>query len=234
MEIPVDMICGTSMGGLVGGLYSMGYSAGKLDSLLRSQNWDVMLSDKVDQSYISFADKEYKSKYLLSIPFHYEKQPVKKEDSVHFRNRRRDLSLDAEAGDFSTQAGVSNLASSLPSGYVYGFNVNNLISSLTVGYQDDMSFTELPIPYFSVAADVVSCKAKNWGSGSVKSAIRSTMSIPGLFDPVWTDGMVLVDGGTRNNFPVDLARGWELITSSEWSCRRRHRTMTLSIISAIS
>lgn len=206
MEIPVDMICGTSMGGLVGGLYSMGYSAGKLDSLLRFQNWDVMLSDKVDQSYISFADKEYKSKYLLSIPFHYEKQPVKKEDSVHFRNRRRDLSLDAEAGDFSTQAGVSNLASSLPSGYVYGFNVNNLISSLTVGYQDDMSFTELPIPYFSVAADVVSCKAKNWGSGSVKSAIRSTMSIPGLFDPVWTDGMVLVDGGTRNNFPVDLAR----------------------------
>ncbi|MDO5442251.1 MAG: patatin-like phospholipase family protein [Bacteroidia bacterium] len=208
MEMPVDMICGTSMGGLVGGLYSMGYPAAKLDSLLKAQNWDIMLTDKVDQAYISFADKDYKSRYLVSIPFHYEKQPVviDDEESVRFKNRRRDLNLDADAGDFTTQVGVNNLASSLPSGYVYGFNVNNLISSLTVGYQDEMSFTDLPIPYFSVAADVVSCKAKNWGSGSVKSAIRSTMSIPGLFDPVWTDDMVLVDGGTRNNFPVDLAR----------------------------
>ena len=32
------------------------------------------------------------------------------------------------------------------------------------------------------------------------------MSIPGFFSPVRTRGMVLVDGGMRNNFPVDLAR----------------------------
>lgn len=210
MEIPVDMICGTSMGGLIGGLYSMGYPAEKLDSLLRVQDWGITLTDKVDPSYISFATKDYKSRYLLAVPFHYEKQKVaaktSKSDEVKYRKRRKDLNLDADAGDLSTQAGVSNFASSLPSGYVYGFNVNNLISSLTVGYQDDMSFTDLPIPFFAVSADMVSCKAKNWGSGSVKNAMRSTMSIPGLFDPVWTDDMVLVDGGTRNNFPVDLAK----------------------------
>ena len=209
MEIPIDMICGTSMGGLVGGLYSMGYPAKKLDSLLRAQNWDVTLTDKVDPSYISFATKDYQSKYLFAIPFHYEKPAArtrKKDEGIKYGSRRKDLNLNADAGDLNTQAGVSTLASSLPSGYVYGFNVNNLISSLTVGYQDNISFTDLPIPYFAVAADVVSCKAKNWGSGSVKNAIRSTMSIPGMFDPVWTDGMVLVDGGTRNNFPVDLAR----------------------------
>ena len=211
MQIPVDVICGTSMGGLVGGLYSMGYPAQYLDSLLRCQNWEITLTDKVDPKYISYTDKEYKSKYLLSIPFHYEKPGVvrpKRSQQVRYRKRNQDLDLDADAGDFNTQAGVSTLASSLPSGYVYGFNVNNLLSSLTVGYQDSISFSKLPIPYASVAADMVSCKAKNWGSGSVKNAIRSTMSIPGLFDPIWTNGMILVDGGTRNNFPVDLARAF--------------------------
>lgn len=209
LEIPVDMICGTSMGGLVGGLYSMGYPAAKLDSLLRAQDWDVTLTDKVAPYYISYATKDYQSKYLFAIPFHYEKPAAKNKKQtkeVRYRNRRNDLNLDADAGDLNTQVGVSTLASSLPSGYVYGFNVNNLISSLTVGYQDDISFTDLPIPYFAVASDMVSCKAKYWGDGSVKSAIRSTMSIPGMFDPVWTEDLVLVDGGTRNNFPVDLAR----------------------------
>ena len=42
--IPVDMILGTSMGGLVGGLYSLGYRADFLDSLLRSFDWKLMLS----------------------------------------------------------------------------------------------------------------------------------------------------------------------------------------------
>ncbi|MBQ5415673.1 MAG: patatin-like phospholipase family protein, partial [Bacteroidales bacterium] len=33
-KIPIDVVIGTSMGGLMGGLYSMGYSATELDSLL--------------------------------------------------------------------------------------------------------------------------------------------------------------------------------------------------------
>lgn len=205
MEIPVDLICGTSMGGLVGGLYAMGYSADYLDSLLRNQNWDFTLTDKVDQSHISYSAKEYKSKYLVSIPFHYEKDSRTQPEEIYSSSDGK-INIDAGSGDLETQSGVSDLASSLPSGYVYGFNVNNLISSLTVGYQDSISFSTLPIPYYSVSADVISCKAKNWGSGSVKSAIRSTMSIPGMFDPVRTGGMVLVDGGVRNNFPVDIAR----------------------------
>ena len=53
---------------------------------------------------------------------------------------------------------------------------------------------------------MVSGKAKIWHSGKLNDAMRSTMSIPGIFAPVRTQGMVLVDGGVRNNFPADLAR----------------------------
>ncbi|MCR5133539.1 MAG: patatin-like phospholipase family protein, partial [Bacteroidales bacterium] len=43
--MPVDMVMGTSMGGLVGGIYALGYNAGQLDSLIRSIDWDMALSD---------------------------------------------------------------------------------------------------------------------------------------------------------------------------------------------
>ena len=180
LDIPVDLICGTSIGGLIGGLYAIGYDSEDLRELFTTQDWDVMLSDAVDQKYIPYSTKMYRSKFLVSVPFH-------NADEVF-----------EDKGETFGRA--------LPSGFAYGFNVGNLLSSLTVGYQDSISFRDLPIPYVCVAADMVSSKAKNWGSGHLKTAMRSTMSIPGLFDPVRTEGMVLVDGGVRNNFPADIAK----------------------------
>ena len=37
--IPIDIVVGTSMGALVGGLYAQGYSPDELDSITRSANW---------------------------------------------------------------------------------------------------------------------------------------------------------------------------------------------------
>ena len=196
-KIPIDMICGTSMGGLVGGLTAMGYNSFYMDSLLRNQNWNVMLSDRIHPKYYSYALKKYKETYLLSVPFMYSKNDF--QDRVDEQLRFFDQGAQMAIGE-------NSLASSLPSGYAYGFNVNNLFSSLAVGYEDDISFADLPIPFFCVATDMVSLKAKYWTEGSVKQAMRSTMSIPVLFKPVRSEGLILVDGGTRNNFPVDLAK----------------------------
>lgn len=205
MGVPVDMICGTSIGGLLGGLYALGYDASELRDIFRNQDWDRLLTDEVDQKYIPYATKMYNAKFLLTVPF------------------RNALDILDKAGKYEDDASEEyrkqSLVSSLPSGIAFGFNVNNQISSLTVGYQDSLSFRDLPIPFVCVASDMISCKAKNFGSGSLNTAMRSTMSIPGLFDPVRTDGMVLVDGGTRNNFPTDLARamGADIIIGIELS-----------------
>lgn len=67
--IPVDVIVGTSMGSIVGGLYAIGYSADQLDSLVRVQDWMFLLSDKVNRYDLPFGKKEQDAKYLLSIPF---------------------------------------------------------------------------------------------------------------------------------------------------------------------
>ena len=201
LGIPVDFVCGTSIGGLVGGFYAMGYRAADLEELFRTQDWGVMLTDRVAPEYIPYSTKIDKATYLISFPFHY---PKDREDKIPYRLRDRVRNEIGERGE--NRAGAAALMNSLPSGYAYGFNVNNLLSSMSVRYQDSISFAKLPLPYVCVAGDMVSSKAKNWGSGSITTAMRSTMSIPGLFDPVRTGKMVLVDGGVRNNFPADIAR----------------------------
>ena len=47
LGIPVDIVTGTSMGGLVGGLYALGYKHDQLDSLVRAIEWPIMMSDDV-------------------------------------------------------------------------------------------------------------------------------------------------------------------------------------------
>ena len=206
--MPVDMVMGTSMGGLVGGIYALGYSPAHLDSLIRSIDWDMALSDRVPRDYLSYSTIKYKEKYVLSFPFFYDRDEFlhQREDELQYPHRSREIHLGAGKDD-ATGLVRDNLLGSLPSGMVYGQNVNNIFSSLSVGYQDEIDFyKDLPIPFLCVATDLVTGTAKIWTKGKLNTALRSTMSIPGLFTPVKVEGMVLVDGGMRNNYPTDLAR----------------------------
>ena len=226
LGIPVDMVLGTSMGGLVGGLYALGYDVDQMEEIVRSIDWNWVFTDKVSRKYVSYADTKYKEKYMLAIPFYYEKDYYRMKmindsrfDPMH-KHDILNIGADNEGGvDFFKK----NLLGSLPSGYIFGQNVSNLISSLTIGYQDSIDFKDLPVPYACIAADMVSGKTKIWHSGRINDAMRSTMSIPGVFAPVRLDGMVLVDGGLRDNYPTALARemGADIIIGVDLSDPRK-------------
>ena len=218
LGIPVDMVLGTSMGGLIGALYSLGYTPDQMDTIISNIDWGWALSDKLSREFISYEDMKYKEKYMLSIPFYYEKDYF---EAIERRHQEEfHIGADQESGIAMLKR---NLLGSLPSGYIYGQNVNNLISSLTVGYQDSIDFKDLPKPYVCIAADMVTGKAKIWHSGKINQAMRSTMSIPGMFAPVKVDGMVLVDGGIRDNYPTALARemGADIIIGVDLSQGRK-------------
>ena len=67
--IPIDYIAGTSMGAIVGGLYSIGYDAAEIDSMVRVQDWSMLLSDRVKRSNLTFPEKENSERYVFSLPF---------------------------------------------------------------------------------------------------------------------------------------------------------------------
>lgn len=180
--VPVDLVVGTSMGALVGGIYSMGYTSHQMDSIISNCDWKFLLSDKTDRKDVSFNAKQTSSKLLLNIPF----------GNVFRMNVRKG---ETNAVDYV-----------LPGGYVSGQNVSNLLNSLSIGYQDSVDFMKMPIPFACVATDLSTGNAVVLRKGSVPMAMRASMAIPGFFSAVELDGRVLVDGGVVDNFPVDVAR----------------------------
>jgi NTE family protein len=66
-RIPVDYIAGTSMGGLVGGLYAMGMSAAEIRAFVTALDWDQALSGPPGYAELSFRRKEDRRSYPTDL-----------------------------------------------------------------------------------------------------------------------------------------------------------------------
>ena len=64
--IPVDIVTGTSMGSIIGGLYAIGYNANSLDSMVRVQDWSYVITDKEDMRRQSLGDRKKQNTYVFS------------------------------------------------------------------------------------------------------------------------------------------------------------------------
>ena len=95
---------------------------------------------------------------------------------------------------------------SIPSGLNSGHQIGLLIDRITLPYFRSEPFEELPTPFRCVATDLVTGKQVVFEQGSLAEALRSTMSIPGAFKPVFDKDRVLVDGGLVNNLPTDVVK----------------------------
>ena len=67
--IPIDYIVGTSMGAIIGGLYAIGYTPEQLDSMVRKQNWQFLLSDQIERRDMNLMEREAEETYVISVPF---------------------------------------------------------------------------------------------------------------------------------------------------------------------
>lgn len=168
--IPVDIVVGTSMGSIIGGMYAIGYTPAQMDSLVREQDWTFLLTDRVNRREQNMAARRANETYLLSV------------------------------------SASASMKKDLLGGAIRGENLANLFSRLTIGYHDSIDFNKLPVPFACVSEDVASGKEVVFHSGVLATAMRSSMAIPAVFTPIRLDSMVLVDGGTINNYPVDVAR----------------------------
>jgi NTE family protein len=169
-RIPVSYVAGTSMGGLVGGLYATGNSPADIEELVEGIDWDVVLRGEVPYQDLSFR---------------------RKEDAVEFQNGLV----------FGIKGGIR-----FPEGFNSGHQVGLVLDRVALPYSQVNNFDDLPIPFACVATDLLSNQPRVFRSGSLTQALRSTMSLPGIFTPVRTKDAVYVDGGLLNNLPVDVAQ----------------------------
>ncbi|EFC91684.1 Patatin [Dethiosulfovibrio peptidovorans DSM 11002] len=92
-----------------------------------------------------------------------------------------------------------------PKGPLSGATALNLFQKLT-SRVSVVQFNELPIPFAAVATDLETGEKVVLRHGSLASAMRASMSIPGLFEPWPIEGRLLVDGGLVSNMPVTTAK----------------------------
>jgi NTE family protein len=169
-RIPVSYVAGTSMGGLVGGMYATGLSPAEVRQLINGIDWDQVLSGVTPFRDLSFR---------------------RKEDAHDFPGQL----------EFGLRGGLQ-----FPSGFNTGQGVNLVLDRVALPYSEIPSFNDLPIPFACVSTDLVSGKPHVFRDGSLAFAMRSTMSLPGIFTPVRSGKHLYVDGFLLDNLPVDVGK----------------------------
>jgi NTE family protein/lysophospholipid hydrolase len=71
----------------------------------------------------------------------------------------------------------------------------------------DAPIEDLPRRFFCVSASLTRAEEVVHDRGPLSFAVRASVSLPGIFPPVYADGDLLVDGATLNNVPADVMRG---------------------------
>ncbi|WP_309044993.1 patatin-like phospholipase family protein [Marinobacter sediminicola] len=102
--------------------------------------------------------------------------------------------------------GVSLDGLHVGAGIIAGQNLGFILNELTNSVSLVEDFDRLPIPFRAVATDLETGEMVVLGSGNLATAIRASMSIPGVYAPVRLGDRLLVDGGIAANLPVSVAR----------------------------
>lgn len=170
-RVPIDVITGTSMGAIIGGLYASGMSADQLEAELLKVDWNAVFASRVDRQLLSQRRKEED----------FEISPV-------------------------IEIGMRNGELRAPLGALSGRGLETLLRRYTLPVREVRDFDALPTPFRAVATDMENGRPVVFSQGDLALALRSSMSVPGVFAPTEVDGRILGDGGLVNNVPVDVAR----------------------------
>lgn len=157
-----DVVVGTSMGAVIGGLFAAGFSPVKLKEMME----ELSLDNFIERPNLPFLPKKpygIIDFFLL--------------DTYRTRLQKK-LSHDKED------------------------KIEKYLRS-TVG---EICIENLPVKFACNAVDLVSGKEIVFEEGKLYKALRATISLPVVFEPLRMDDMLLVDGGVLNNAPVETAR----------------------------
>jgi len=157
-----DIIVGTSMGAIIGGIFAAGISPLELKDMAKDLNLD------------NFIDRP-------NLPF----LPKKPDSIIDF------MLLDA----FKTRLLRK-----------VGHESEDKLEEYFKSVVGEADIEDLPLKFACNAVDLVSGKEIVFDRGKLYKALRATMSLPIVFEPLRMDDMILVDGGVLNNVPVEIAR----------------------------
>lgn len=175
-RIPIDLISGTSAGAIVATMYASGYTPSQMTNVLETLD----ISDLIDLKITTTDLFKHSFKWLLSGKFRF--------------------------------------WSVIPTGLLKGDKIERFLQNIL----GDRTVRDTKIPLAITAVDINSAdtvffitpipnrqkilNARYYCNTLLYEAVRSSISIPGIFYPKKYQEMTLVDGAVKNNLPTDILR----------------------------
>ena len=178
-NIPVDYITGTSIGAIIGGMYSMGMTPDEITEVFKSKDFKNWMTGEIDPENVYFYRSADPKPRIIDLRIQFNKQKT-----INFKTRI------------------------LPANYVSPGQMNYAFVPLCAQANAGAggNFDSLMVPFRCVASDVYNKKTVVFRNGVLGDAIRASMTYPFMFKPISIDNNLLFDGGIYNNFPVDVMR----------------------------
>ena len=187
-NIPIDYICGTSMGAIVGGLYAIGYTTDEMIELFSSTEFDSWFRGEPEYEYGSFfyRDEPTPAMFSFGIGTKVNKNPLP--DKNGQVGSKKKIKLD--------------LPVSFVKPYPMDLEFMRIFAPASKACKYD--FDSLMIPFFCVSSDIAKKREFISRSGDLAAAVRASMTYPFFFKPITIDSTLLFDGGFYNNFPWEI------------------------------
>lgn len=201
-DIPIDYVAGTSMGSIVAGMYSAGYSPEEMEAIFMGPEVSYWVSGKVEDKYLYYYKKLPPTPAMVSLDLNFSQiKPLYTSqhnplDSLTSKNKKRKFVFNKPQMPGSSSQGTrSSLINATPLdvGMVYFFSAASAHAK--------NNFDSLFVPFRCVSTDIYTKKEYVWKEGDLGMAIRASMAIPIVFKPIEIDSMLMYDGGLVNNFP---------------------------------
>ncbi len=175
-DIPIDYVAGTSMGSIVGSLYSCGWTPDSMLNMMTSKdflNWSAGVINKKNLSYVSTPE------------------PTPEWGKISFGG---------ENVNIASQVLPKSLINPTP----MNIEFLKLFSPYTKACGGD--FNKLFVPFRCVFSDVYKKHKVVCRKGSLGESVRGSMSFPLVYRSIVVDSILAFDGGIYDNFPVDVMR----------------------------
>ncbi len=174
-DIPIDYVVGTSMGAVVGSLYSCGWSPAEMLSFFEAPDFHYWATGQINPRDL----------YYFSEP-----APTPKWVDV-------DISF-SKKNNITSQIIPASLVNPLP------MNIEFLELFTKYSIQCGENFSNLFVPFRCVCSDIYHKHKVVLRDGPLGDAVRASMSFPLVYRPIEINGLLMFDGGIYDNFPVDV------------------------------
>lgn len=174
-DIPIDCVTGTSMGAIVGSLYSCGWSPERMMEMFTSRDFRNWSTGTVNKDLEYYLDTPTPTPKWLSL-------------NLNFK----------DSTNIVSQIIPTSLVNPIP------MNIEFLEIYSPYTEQCGENFDKLFVPFRCVASDVYHKHKIVCRDGSLGDAVRASMSFPLVFKPIEMDSVLVYDGGIYDNFPVNV------------------------------